>query len=439
MSLFETFFIFFILLSLNAFFSTAEFSIVASKRARLQTLAESGNYNAQRVIDLSSLPNQFITIIQISLNLIAISSGILGEQSFSIHISDLIVKAGVSKSLADILATASTILMITSVFIIFTEIIPKKMAFSNPEKVATLIIRPLLFFLFLFKPLVWLLSSVAESILKWLNISTLRNDNMTIEEMSAMINQGAQSGVLEEKEHHMIENVFSLTDRTVLSAMTAKDEIIYLDLNDTPEIIKDKFLRHPHSRFLVCDGDLDNLMGFIESTNILKSLLNEENLGFDREKLTNQGLKNILTVPDSLSLLDILDKFRESRQDMAAVVNEFGMVVGLITINDILSTLMGNVVSPIYHQELIVKRAENSWLIDGKAAIEDVKKLFNWDELPSQENYETINGFLMFLMKCIPRKAQSIDFKNVRFEVVDVENYRIDEVMATIINKESSV
>lgn len=435
MSIFETLFIFFILLLLNAFFSTAEFSIASSRKLRLQQLVSEGNINAQKVIDLSSMPNQFITVVQISLNVIAILSGIFGEQSFSSYISHILISYDISKSIAEVIATTLTVLLITSVFIIFTELIPKKLAFSNPEKVATIIIKPLLFFLHIFKPLVWVLSNIAEAILKWFNITTTRNDTVTFEDMSAMINQGAKAGVLEAKEHRMIENVFSLTDRTVMSAMTSKDKIVYLDLADSAETMKSKFLSHPHSRFLVCDGQLDNLIGFIEATNILKNLLNEESLGFDREKLQNQGLKAILTVPESLSLLDIIDKFRETRQDISAVVNEFGSIVGIITINDILSTLMGNVVTHVYEDNLIVKRADNSWLIDGKASIEDVKVLFGWTDLPSQENYQTISGFLMFKMKCIPKKAQTIEFNNVRFEIVDVEKYRIDEVMATIIER----
>lgn len=436
-----TFLIFIILLGLNAFFSIAEFSIVSSRKLKLQNMIHEGSHfqkqNAKKILNMMEMSTQFITLIQISLNFIAILSGILGEQRFSGYLSEKFVLWGASTSWSEVCATFVTVLTITSFFILFTELIPKKMAFSNPEKVALIIITPLYFFLNLFKPLIWVLSTMAEKLLKWLNISTVRDEAVTWEDMSAMITQGAESGVLQEKEHHMIENVFSLTDRTVLSAMTPKDEIIYLNLNDTPEIIKDKFLQHPHSRFLVCDGELDNLMGFIESTNILKGLLNEGSLGFDREKLANQGLRNILTVPDTLSLLDTLDKFRETRQDMAAIVNEFGIIVGLITINDILSTLMGNVVAPILETELIVKRAENSWLIDGKANIEDVKKLFDWDELPAENNYQTISGFLMYQMKCIPKKAQTIEFKQVKFEIVDVEKYRIDEVMATIIEKEN--
>ena len=160
----------------------------------------------------------------------------------------------------------------------------------------------------------------------------------------------------------------------------------------------------------MCDTELDNLLGYIDSTKLLHNLLKGENQEFNREKLKQQGLKTIVTIPDSLTLLDVLDKFREYREDIAVVINEFGNVVGLITLNDVMSTIMGNVLlADNETTHLIVQRAENSWLIDGKAAIEDVKNLFEWQELPGFGSYENMSGFLMYMMKCIPKKAQSFD------------------------------
>lgn len=310
--------------------------------------------------------------------------------------------------------------------------VPKRIAFSQPEAIACKIIRPLLIVLTIFKPFVWTLSKLADLILNVFGVSLIRNEKMTFEEFSAVFDEGAKTGLLEEKEHTLIENVFSLTDRTVLSAMTAKNDIIFLDINDNKEKINEKILIHPHSRFLVCDTELDNLLGYIDSTKLLHNLLKGENQEFNREKLKQQGLKTIVTIPDSLTLLDVLDKFREYREDIAVVINEFGNVVGLITLNDVMSTIMGNVLlADNETTHLIVQRAENSWLIDGKAAIEDVKNLFEWQELPGFGSYETMSGFLMYMMKCIPKKAQSFEFNGILFEIVDVDGYRIDEVMAT--------
>lgn len=421
-----------ILLILNAFFSTAEFSIASSRKLKLQKLALNGNKKAQSVLDLSETPSTFITVIQIGLNIIAILSGIFGEQSFTPAFATVFKDAGISENLADPLALTICVLLITTIFIIFGELIPKKLAFSNPERAACFVIKPLLFTLKIFRPFVWFLSNCAEVILKIFNIDVRRDEQMTFEEVSAVITEGAESGLLDRNEHKIIENVFSLTDRNILSAMTVKNDIVYLDINDSQEDITGKVIRHPHARFLVCDTSLDNLLGYIDSRDILKNMLANKPVAFSRENLKEQGLKTILTMPDSINLLDVLDRFGETRQDIACVFNEFGMVVGLITLNDVLATLMGNVVSYIEDTQLIVQRTENSWLIDGKASIEDVKKLFHWTVLPGEENYETISGFLMYKMKCIPRKAQKYEYENVIFEIVDVDGYRVDEVMVTI-------
>lgn len=432
MSVNETLFLIFILLLLNSFFSIAEFSIASSRKIKLEQLAADNNTNASKVLKLSSTPNQFITVIQISLNIIAIVAGIFGDQSFAPILHSVFERVGFSATVAAALATVFSVLAITSIFIVFSELIPKRIAFSHPEKIACIIIKPLLGVLTVFQPFVWFLSKSADLILNIFKVSTVRDEKMTFEDVSAMLNQGAKTGLLEAKEHTLIENVLSLTDRTVLSAMTAKNDIIFLDLNDNQEEINAKVLKHPHSRFLVCDTNIDNLLGYVESTKLLHNLLLNNITPFNREKLNEQGLKPIVTLPDSLTLLEVLDKFREYNENIAAVINEFGMVIGLITLNDVLSTIMGNVVSD-QDNGMIVQRETNSWLIDGKASIEDVRQLFDWDEIEGQQNFETMSGFLMYLMKCVPKKAQTFTYKGVKFEVVDVDKYRVDEVMATLI------
>lgn len=419
------------LVILNAFFSVAEFSIATSRKIKLQQLITAGDNRAKLVLELRENPTSFITVIQIGLNVVAILSGIFGEQSFTPIVGKFLENYISNITIINTLSLIVSVFLITTIFIIFGELIPKKIAFSNPEKIACLTIKPLLGVSKILKPFVWLFSYLADLVLRVLGVSIKKEDKITFDEVSAVINEGAQDGILEKNEHKIIENVFSLTDRTIISAMTLKNDIIYLDINYSQDEIEGKLLTHPHSRFLVCDSSLDNVIGYIESRDILKTILAKKQMVFNRDILKEQGLKSILTLPDSISLLEVLDKFRETRQDIACVFNEFGMLVGLITLNDVLATLMGNVVSTIEDVNLIVKRDENSWLIDGTASIEEVKKLFDWEEIENESNYQTINGFLMYKMKCIPKKAQKIEINGVIFEIVDVDGYRIDEVMAT--------
>lgn len=422
-----------LLVFLNAFFSVAEFSIATSRKTKLQQLSSLGDERATLVLNLRSNPTNFITVIQIGLNIIAILSGIFGEQSFTPIIAKNLESYNLSVNIINTISLTLSVFLITTIFIIFGELIPKKMAFSNPEKIACLTIKPLLITSKIFKPFVLFLSYFAGLFLKVLGVKIKQEDKITFDEVSAVINEGAEGGILEKNEHKIIENVFSLTNRTIASAMTLKNDIVHLDINYSQEEIEGKLLTHPHSRFLVCDSSLDNVLGFIDSRDILKTILAKKPMKFNRDNLKEQGLKGILTLPDSISLLEVLDKFRETRQDIACVFNEFGMLVGLITLNDVLATLMGNVVSTVDDMSLIVKRDDNSWLIDGKASIEEVKRFFNWEELGDEGNYETINGFLMYKMKCIPKKAQKIEINGIIFEIVDVDGYRIDEVMATVI------
>ncbi len=419
------------LVFLNAFFSVAEFSIATSRKIKLQQLIAVGDNRAKLVLELRENPTSFITVIQIGLNVVAILSGIFGEQSFTPIVGKVIEDYTSNITIINTVSLVISVFLITTIFIIFGELIPKKIAFSNPEKIACLTIKPLLGVSKILKPFVWLFSYLADFVLRVLGVSIKKEDKITFDEVSAVIKEGAQDGILEKNEHKIIENVFSLTDRTIISAMTLKNDIVYLDINYSQEEIEGKLLTHPHSRFLVCDSSLDNVIGYIESRDILKTILAKKQMVFNRDILKEQGLKSILTLPDSISLLEVLDKFRETRQDIACVFNEFGMLVGLITLNDVLATLMGNVVSTIEDVNLIVKRDENSWLIDGTASIEEVKKLFDWEEIENESNYQTINGFLMYKMKCIPKKAQKIEINGVIFEIVDVDGYRIDEVMAT--------
>lgn len=428
----NTFIIIISLLIFNGFLSIAEYSIISSRKIKLTQLIET-NKNAIGVLSLSENPSQLITVIQICLNIIAILSGIYGEESLSPYISSFLSLFISNTQIIHSCSMIFSIFTITIFFILFSELIPKRIGFLFPEKTACNVYPFISGLMVVLKPLVWFMEKTANFILSILQFDKLRDNSITFEEVDAIINESAESGVLEKKEHQLIQNVLSLTDRSVKSAMTSKNEIISLDVDDTHDEIQEKVLSHPHSRFLVTMNGIDNVLGFIESKNILQYLLNGNNLVLNREKLKEQGLNQILSIPDSLSLLDALDKFREYRQDIALVVSEFGTIVGLITLNDIFSALMGNVVTPVDGDELIVKRDDKSWLIDGKAAIEDIKNLFNWSDLPGQDHYQTLNGFLMFQMKCIPKKTNVYIFQGVKFEIVDVDNFRIDEVIANIL------
>lgn len=420
-----------LLLVINFFFAISEFAIATSRKIKLQQLVTLGDKRANEVISIMDSPTKFITVIQIGLNLVAILSGVFAEERLTVAYESILVKViGEYQSLHWISFTLS-ILSLTSIFIIYSELIPKKIAFSEPERIACKIVRPLTLVMKLFNPLVKLLSTVSNITLKILKINTARDENITYEEVSAIISEGAQSGILELNEHKILKNVLNLTERGVATAITSRNDIIYFDIHDEQEDIVNKILEHPHARFIVSNGELENILGYIESRDILKNLLQNKEIKFNKENLKINGLKPILTLPDSLNLLDVLDKFSETRQDIACVINEFGMLLGITTLSDVLNTIVGDVVSIENEDSLIVKRNDNSWIVDGKATIESVKEILGWEYMEGEENYETISGFLMYQVKTIPKKTQKIIIKDTTFEVIDVEGFRIDDILVT--------
>ncbi len=438
MSLSEIFLLLSIFLLLNAFFAFSEMSLASSQKRKLSMMLEQENdlnnkNKIKLILKLIENPSQFIILIQLFFNLIAILSGVFGEQALSPIILDYLKKNIKSlenyHDILELISISSSILLITFLFILFAELIPKRIAFVNPEQKAMKIITPIYFLIKCTKFFIIVLSAISNKILSMFNIHNELPDKLTFEEVQAVLDESSVHGVIDKSEKNIIDNVLSLTDKNISLAVTLKNDIIFLDIHDSRDMIIEKILRHPHARFLVSQNEKDNVLGYISSSHILKQIINEKEKIFDLEKLKEQGLKPILILPDTISLLEVLDKFTETKQDIAIVCNEFGMLIGLITLNDVLSSLMSQTVFD--SQELIVQRDTGSWLIDGQASYFDVCKLLNWNTTENQP-FETLNGFLVNYIKCIPKKAQKVNIQDVEFEIVDIDGFKIDEVMVTI-------
>ena len=240
-----------------------------------------------------------------------------------------------------------------------------------------------------------------------------------------MVDAGAEAGVLPDTEYHLIENVFELESRLVSSAMTTRESIAYLTLQETEQEIREQIAQLAHSRFLVCDDEIDRIVGYVESKDLLARILNDE-------PLTLKGapwIKPVLTIPDSLTLSELLNHFRASREDIAIVLNEYALVVGLITLNDVMSTVMGDLVND--NQRQIVKRDDNSWLIDGLTPVETVLRALDIEALPEDSSYETLAGFMMYSLRRMPKLTDAVSYGGYKFEVVDIDHHRIDQLLVT--------
>ena len=424
MSLAEHIFIILLLITISAFFSMSEIALAAARKLRLRQLAADGETRASQVLELQQHPGNFFTIVQIGLNAVAILGGILGEAAFTPYIADLLRGAYDGVWLENV-SFALSVLLVTTLFILFADLMPKRLAMLAPEQVALVVVRPILTLLVLLKPLVFLFNSVANLVFRLFNVPIHRKDQITPEDIISMVDEGAEAGVLQHQEHKLLENVFDMEQRTVTSAMTTRESLVYFILGEDEDSIRQKLLDSPHARFLVCDASLDRVVGYIESRELLVQVLNGLPIS-----ITHPGMLHTpLIIPDTLSLYEVLEHFKSSGVDFAVILNEYAMVVGMITLKDVMSIVMGELVHS--EEEQIVKRDDDSWLVEGLTPLDDVMRSLGIDAFPDQENYETIAGFMMYMLRKIPKRTDSVNYCGYKFEVVDIDSYKIDQLLVT--------
>lgn len=424
MSLSQEILILLALIVVSAFFSIAEISLASARKIKLNVLVDEGSTRAAQVLDLQSRPGHFFTVVQIALNAIAIMAGIFGEASLTPYFHSLLAMVYSGPAL-ETLSFLCSFLTITSVFILFADLVPKRLAMIAPEKFALRVVGPMRFCIALFKPVVWFFTSISDWILALLGQPVQRGDDITYDDVSAMVDAGALAGVVAKQEQHLIENVFELESRLVSSAMTTRDSIIYLTLQETEAELKQKIAQHSHSKYLVCDDVIDRLVSYADSKDLLSRIIDNQPLTLEKAP----WLKPVLTIPDSLTLAELITQFRASREDFAVVLNEYALVVGLITLNDVMSTVMGDLVTPL--QKQIVKRDDHSWLVDGLTPVEDVMRGLDISHFPEDSNYETIAGFIMYSLRKVPKLTDAVTHAGYKFEVVDIENHRVDQLLVT--------
>ena len=420
------------LIAVSAFFSLSEISLAASRKIKLKLLADDGNINAQRILKMQENPGTFFTVVQIGLNAVAILGGIVGDAAFSPAFYNLLLNV-VSPQLADQLSFIISFTLVTSLFILFADLTPKRIGMIAPEVVALRIINPMRFCLFVFRPLVWFFNGMANVIFRIFKLPMVRKDDITSDDIYAVVEAGALAGVLRKQEHELIENVFELESRTVPSSMTSRENVIWFDLHEDEQSLKNKVSEHPHSKFLVCNGDIDHIVGYVDSKDLLNRVLANQSMALN----SGVQIRTTLIVPDTLTLSEALESFKTAGEDFAVIMNEYALVVGVITLNDVMTTLMGDLVGQV--EEMIVARDENSWLIDGGTPIDDVMRVLDIDEFPQSGNYETIGGFMMFMLRKIPKRTDAVKFSGYKFEVVDIDNYRIDQLLVTRIDNKPTV
>ncbi|AYV15431.1 MULTISPECIES: hemolysin family protein [Shewanella] len=425
MSLFDNLVIIFCLIGTSCFFSMSEIALAASRKIRLRQMAEEGDLRAEKVLALQTTPGSFFTVVQIGLNAVAIMGGIVGESAFTPYFAAALAHV-IPQAWVGQLSFVLSFVLVTSLFILIADLMPKRVAMALPEKVAVNLVNPMLICITLLRPFVWIFNGMANGIFKLLQIPTARNDEITPDDIYAIMDAGAEAGVLDKGEQQMIENVFEMQSVSVTSAMTARESLVYFLLQDDEDTIKKKIAEDPHNKFLVCDGQLDNIKGVVDAKELLIRVINGRKIDLKDTSL----VRSSLIIPDTLSLSEAMEYFRHHRADFAVVMNEYALVVGIVTTDDLQSAVMG-AWSLHESEEQIVPRDANSWLVDGVTPITDVMRAFGIEEFPQNQNYETIAGFMMYTLRKIPKRTDSVNYAGYKFEVVDIDAYKVDQLLVT--------
>ncbi|MBQ6502591.1 MAG: HlyC/CorC family transporter [Flexilinea sp.] len=417
----------FILISVNGLFSMTETAVVSSRRARLQASLEDGDRRAQTVLDLLDNPNDFFSTIQIAITLIGVITGAIGAQTFSPYLVDVLARVSFLKGIAQPLSVLLISGLITYFSLVIGELIPKRIATNNPEKIAMTMCGPIKVLSKIFRPVVRILSLSTEAGLKLIGVKETEEAAVSEDEIKVMIEQGKQDGVFEENEQDIVESVFRLSDQTVDAIMTPRTELDWIDLEAPVEESLKEIADSTYHYFPLVRGNPDNVVGVISSKALLDVYIRHENI--DLEKIAEPPL----FVPESKPALSLLDDLKASESNFAVVLDEYGGFSGMITPYDLLNELVGDVTNigeePNEVDDVLV-RDDGSWSFDGMIDIEEFKETIGVKELPDENRigYQTLAGFILSQTGSIPAAGYSFDWNDFHFEIVDMDGLRIDRV-----------
>ena len=437
---------------LNGVFSMSELALASSRKARLNAMAASGDKGSQAALDLLSNPTQFLSSVQVGITSIGMLNGIIGEAAFSGRLSVWLQSFGLSLRASDISATALVVAAITYVTIVFGELVPKRIGQLYPETVARLVSRPMMWVAAGAKPFVALLSFSTHVVLKLLRVDNNANRAVTEEEIAASLEEGVDAGLIEEHEHRMVQNVFMLDERRLMSIMLPRSDIEWLDASDTVAEAIDKAGATGHSWYPVCRGGLDDVIGVINIANLL-ALRGEIRaatlVSSASSKLPVNGTPDLapteadrigayavpaVFVPETLSGMELLEQFRARSTRILLVVDEYGVVQGLMTPMDMLEAITGELQSDTQLEAWATRREDGSWLIDGAMPVPELKARLDIKELPEEDRgrYNTVAGLLMSVCGHLPVTGERIECAGWQFEIVDLDGKRIDKVLVTL-------
>ena len=424
----------FLLICLNGVFSMSEIALVTSRKARLQVLSEKGNKGAQTAMRLQADPTWALSTIQVGITSIGILSGIVGEAALAGPMSEVLVSWGVPAETAKVLGVVTVVVFVTYFSIVLGELVPKRLGQSSPEPISSRVARPLNLLSVIMSPFVKLLSVSTKFIMKLLGLDDQKEGGVTEAEIHAIIDEGSQSGVIEESERDMVRNVFRLDDRQVGSLMTPRNDIEWIDLEDSREDNFKKVLTSSRSRLVVANGSLADVRGICTTRSLLQQFVENGKPNFMR------NLSPVAYVPESISGMELLEHFKNTTVPLALVVDEYGEVVGLVTPRDLLEAIAGEFKPETNDEAWAIERGDGSWFLDGIIPIPELKDRLELKAVPEEElgRYNTLSGMMMLLLQRLPKTGDVVEWEGWKLEVADMDGRRIDKVLASRIPVEIS-
>jgi putative hemolysin len=386
-----------------------------------------GRYSgAGHALELASEPTRFLSSVQVGITSIGILNGAIGEAAVASRLWSSFEQIPVLAPYADTLALGIMVLVLTYVSLILGELVPKRLALTHPERIASIIARPMEVLATIARPIIILLSASTDSILRLVVVRQVKQPGVTVEEIRVMLEQGTEEGVFAPTEHELVTNVLDLDERHVRAVLTPRSEVVFLDIRDSVEITRSKLHQNPHTVLPLCDGGLDKVLGFVHATNVLEQLLDNRHLDF-------AGLAEpALFVPETMSVMKLLEQFKRTHLPMALVVDEFGDVEGLVSLTDVISSIVGDLPAEPGEEPSIVQRDDGSWLLDGGLDLDTLVRVLDDESVLSEEDrghYHTVGGLAMLALGRVPRTGDVFERGEYRFEVVDMDGNRVDRVL----------
>jgi putative hemolysin len=413
------------LIIVNGLFVMTEIALVSARKARLETMAKKGDIKAKVALDLAENPEKFLSTAQIFITLIAILTGVYSGEKFGSYVQPYLEKVELFKPYADTISTVIIVIIVTFLSIIFGELVPKRLGMLRAEKIARLVSGPMNALSVVTYPIVWLLSKISQLFFKVFNIKTSADNSVTEEEIKAMITEGSEHGAIEEEEKEIIERLFHLGDRNITSLMTHRTDIIWFEENETVQDFKERFDVLTYSTYPICDKVVDDITGVVFVKDIVKA---------SATTLLKDLAKPAMFVPENNSAYQLLEKFKSSKIHSCFIVNEYGTLEGMITLNDVLEAIVGDVPQSGQEEYEIVERKDGSFLVDAQIPFYDFLSHFEKTEWMNEgeHDFDTLAGFVLHELKHIPSTGESFEWNGFDFEIVDMDGQRIDKLVVKI-------